>query len=96
VYGAQHSDVKKPVALSKPMPEWRPASQTEQKMTFEGALEFVVGEDGRVVSVRLLKSVHATYDAALLKSAMSWSFKPATKDGVAVRYRYPVSIRLGG
>jgi TonB family protein len=96
VYGAQHSDVKKPVAMAKPMPEWRPASQTEQKMIFEGALEFVVGEDGRVVSVRLLDSVHQSYDAALLKSAMAWSFKPATKNGVPVRYRYAVSIRLGG
>ena len=96
VYGAQHSDVKKPVAMSKPMPEWRPASQTEQKMIFEGALEFVVGEDGRVVSVRLIESVHPSYDAALLKQAMNWSFKPATKNGVPVRYRYAVSIRLGG
>jgi len=96
VYGAQHSDVKKPVAMSKPMPEWRPATQTEQKMIFEGALEFVVGEDGKVVSVRLLDSVHQSYDAALLKQAMNWSFKPATKNGVPVRYRYAVSIRLGG
>jgi TonB family protein len=96
VYGAQHSDVRKPVAMAKPMPEWRPASQTEQKMIFEGALEFIVGEDGKVVSVRLLDSVHQSYDAALLKSAMSWTFKPATKNGVPVRYRYAVSIRLGG
>lgn len=96
VYGAQHSDVKKPVAMSKPMPEWRPASQTEQKMIFEGALEFVVGEDGKVVSVRLLDSVHQSYDAALLKQAMNWTFKPATKNGAPVRYRYAVSIRLGG
>jgi TonB family protein len=96
IYGAQHSDVKKPVAMSKPMPEWRPASQTEQKMIFEGALEFVVGEDGKVISVRLLESVHQAYDAALLKQAMNWSFKPATKNGVPVRYRYAVSIRLGG
>jgi TonB family protein len=96
VYGAQHSDVKKPVAMSKPMPEWRPASQTEQKMIFEGALEFVVGEDGKVVSVRLLDSVHQSYDAELLRQAMHWSFKPATKNGVPVRYRYAVSIRLGG
>lgn len=96
VYGAQHSDVKKPVAMAKPMPEWRPASQTEQKMIFEGALEFVVGEDGKVVSVRLLDSVHQSYDAPLLKSAMAWTFKPATRNGVAVRYRYAVSIRLGG
>lgn len=96
VYGAQHFDVKKPIAMSKPMPEWRPASATEQKMVFEGALEFVVGEDGHVVSVRLLDSVHPSYDAALLKTAMNWSFKPATKNGAPVRYRYAVSIRLGG
>jgi len=96
IYGVQHPDVKKPIAMSKPMPEWRPESPVEQKMIFEGALEFIVGEDGKVVSVRLLDSVHPSYDAALLKSAMAWTFKPATKNGVPVRYRYAISIRLGG
>jgi hypothetical protein len=96
VYGLQNSNVKKPVAMAKPMPEWRPANPTDQRAVFEGALEFVVGEDGRALSVRLLDSVHQAYDEALLKSAMSWTFKPATKDGVPVRYRYAVSIRLGG
>jgi protein TonB len=96
VYGPQHTDVKKPIAMSKPMPEWRPDSQVEARMVFEGALEFIVGEDGKAISVRLLDSVHQNYDAALLKSAMSWTFKPATKNGVPVRYRYAISIRLGG
>lgn len=95
VYGPQHPDVKKPVSLSRPMPEWRP-NATEARLIFEGALEFIVGEDGKAVSVRLLDSVHANYDEALLKSAMGWTFKPATRNGVPVRYRYAISIRLGG
>ena len=93
VYGPQHSDVKKPVAMSKPLPEWR-ASPLDKNAVFEGALEFIVAEDGKVVSVRLLDSVHKDYDAPLLESAKRWSFKPATKDGVPVRYRYAISIRL--
>ena len=96
IYGPQHSDVKKPVAMSKPMPEWRPDGPVEARMAFEGALEFIVGEDGRTISVRLLESVHPNYDAALLKSAMGWTFKPATKSNVPVRYRYMIAIRLGG
>ena len=35
------------------------------------------------------------YDPELLEMAKSWKFKPATKDGVPVRYRTTVEVRLG-
>jgi tetratricopeptide (TPR) repeat protein len=95
IYGMQHTDVKRPVAISKTMPDWRPENAVEERMTFEGAVEVVVGEDGKVLSTRLLDPVHPRYDPLLLKAAATWTFRPATKNGVAVKFRYTIAVKLG-
>ena len=95
VYGGEHPNVKKPVVLSQPMPPWRPENPTEERASYNGAVELLVGEDGKVVSVKLLESVHPRFDAPLLEMAKSWTFRPATKDGTPVKYRYAVGIKLG-
>jgi TonB family protein len=93
IYGVQHTTVKRPVSLSKPVPDWRPVG-VEERMVFEGVLEVIVNERGKVDSARMLRPAHPRYDTELLKMALNWSFKPATKDGVAVKYRYAMAISL--
>jgi TonB family protein len=95
VYGIEHENVKRPVAITKPMPEWRPESAVEERQNFTGAIEVVISEQGKVLSVRMIDSVHPRYDAQLIKAAGSWTFRPATKNGVAVKYRYAIAIQLG-
>ena len=95
IYGMQHATVKRPIAVSKAMPDWRPENAVEERMAFEGAVEVVVGEDGKVISARLMDSVHPRYDPLLLKAAAGWTFKPATKDGKPVKFRYTIAVRLG-
>ena len=95
VYGPQDPDVRKPVALSRDMPNWTPANSIEAYRTFSGTLELLIGDDGKVLSVNLTKSVLPSYDPVLVKAAQSWKFKPATKNGVPVRYRLGVSVQLG-
>jgi TonB family protein len=95
VYGAEHLDVKKPMVLSQPMPPWRPATVAEEKTRFSGAVELLINEDGKVLTVKLIESVHPRFDASLLEVAKNWTFKPATKDGKAVMYRYAVGVTLG-
>ena len=95
VYGPENSDVRRPVAISQQFPEWRPESVAEQQMSYVGAIELVVSEQGKVMSVRLVENIHPRYNAVLLKAAEAWTFKPATKNGAAVRYRYIVSVQLG-
>lgn len=95
VYGVDNLDVKKPIVLSQPMPAWRPATPTEEKMRFTGAVELLISEDGKVMNVKLIESVHPRFDTALLEIAKSWTFKPATRDGKAVMYRYAVGVTLG-
>jgi TonB family protein len=93
VYGAQHTTVKKPVSIAKAMPDWRPIG-VEDRMVFEGILEVIVNEQGRVDSARMLRPAHPRYDEELLKASLGWTFRPATKDGVAVKYRYAMAISL--
>ncbi len=95
IYGMDHVDVKRPVAVSKTMPNWRPENPTEERMNFTGAVELVISEEGKVLAVALIESVHPRYDAALLDAAKGWTFRPATKNGVAVKFRYAVAVKLG-
>jgi TonB family protein len=94
VYGEGQAGVIRPVLLSKQLPEWRP-NAVEAKMTFSGEVELVVGEDGHVLSVSVVRSIHPRYDATLIEAAKAWTFRPATLDGVPVRYRYMLDVRLG-
>jgi TonB family protein len=84
-----------PAGVSRPTPVWRPRSDVERRQLFRGILELLVDEQGDVVAVVLGKSVHPAYDPELLQMAKSWKFKPATKDGVPVKYRTTVEVRLG-
>jgi len=93
VYGAGDIGVKEPISLSRPMPPWHPTT-IESLQDFRGALELLLDEEGRVTSVRLLDSVHPAYDALLLKAAADWKFRPATKNGKPVKYRYVLDVHL--
>ena len=94
-YSVGDAGVVPPVGVSKTTPSWRPRSDVERRQLFRGVLELLVDERGDVVAAVLGKSVHPAYDPELLEMAKSWKFKPATKDGVPVRYRTTVEVRLG-
>lgn len=94
VYGVENTDVRPPVALSKPLPIWRP-TQIEQRMKFSGVIELVIGEDGKVLFASLVDSVYPPYDGPLLAAAKHWTFRPAIKNGLPVKYRYTIAIELG-
>ena len=55
----------------------------------------MINEAGEVISVEVVKSVHPRYDAQLLAAAQTWTFRPATKDGVPVKFRYSLAVNLG-
>ena len=84
-----------PVAVSRPTPSWHPRNEIERRREFRGVLLVVVDERGDVTSAVLGKSVHPAYDTALVEMARTWKFRPATKDGVPVRCRTTIEIRLG-
>src|SRR5262245_2477412 len=65
-YGVTDLDVKKPVAINQVLPAWRPENPVEERQSYSGAIELLISEDGKVISVTLVKSVHPRYDAVLL------------------------------
>jgi TonB family protein len=50
-------------------------------------IELVIGVDGKVESVEILKSPHASISAEARKHALRWLFRPAKNKGVPVRVR---------
>jgi hypothetical protein len=54
-------------------------------------MELLVASDGSVEHVRLLNAPRRMADMMLLSGAKLWKFTPASRDGVAVRYRTIVS-----
>jgi TonB family protein len=94
VFGADDTAVKPPVAISQTLPAWRPQSAVDKVQEFRGTIDLVIDEQGRVVSAAVGRSVHATYDGQLVEAARRWTYKPATMDGKAVRYRQTVAVNL--
>jgi hypothetical protein len=96
IYSSTDNDVTVPVVVARALPPWRAMSQVERLQTFRGQLELLIDEKGKVLSTKMLKPLRPDYDPALMKSAMAWTFRPATKDGQPVRYRYVMDMQLGG
>jgi TonB family protein len=94
-YTGEDAGVVPPRIVSRRTPVWTPRNEIEKRLVFRGLLELVVNEAGDVTSAVLGKSIHVTYDRQLVDMARTWKFRPAMKDGVPVKYRMTIEIRLG-
>jgi len=95
IYSDADQGLTRPFAVNKMLPEWRP-NIVEAKMSFAGTIECIIGTDGKVESAKMTKSVNPRYDTALVEAAKFWTFQPASKNGVPVKYRYVLNIKLEG
>lgn len=94
VYSAVDVDVSPPVDLERKMPIWAPPDPVTRNTTFQGVLEVVIDEHGAVESAVLKRPVHPFYNPALLASTKQWRFRPAMRNGIAVKYRKAFDIVL--
>jgi TonB family protein len=93
-------DVKPPRAITSPQPatdEIRKKIKEEnagKKVAFSGSttLLIVVGEDGSVRSVKVLRSLNRDLDAKAIDAVKQWKFEPATKKGTPVSVELAVQI----
>jgi len=79
-----------PVPRSKAMPAY-PDDARKQGIEALVVVKFVVGEDGEVSDVKIVKG-HPLFDEVVLAAVRSWSFEPATLDGKPVRMARMVKI----
>lgn len=73
-----------PVAIQEVKPQY-PKDALKEKRQGTVWLTIEVKADGTVGDVRVTQTLSARLDAEAVKAAKQWRFKPATKDGKAVR-----------
>jgi periplasmic protein TonB len=87
VYSAADEGVAPPVALEQRMPAMTTEMQQVAKaVKTRGMMDIVIDESGRVVDVTMRQSLNPTIDALIIRSARTWKYRPAAKDGTPVRY----------
>jgi hypothetical protein len=87
IYSGRDADVEPPMLLYPQIP-------TNLMLAGENRLnimELLISETGSVEQVRLVVGPSRLPDVMLLSGAKAWRFKPASRDGDAVRYRALVS-----
>jgi hypothetical protein len=90
VYDSTDADVVAPVTVQQDMPQFH-RRITQDRI---GVLVVVVDEAGRVETATVTQSIDAYYDTMLLQSAKTWRYQPATRNGVAVKYRKLIQLTL--
>jgi hypothetical protein len=90
IYGGDDPNVVQPVTVNQTLPMY-PGPVTIPRT---GKLEIVINEAGGVEFTAMTASVSPTYDALALSAARTWRYKPATVNGVPVKFRKVVQIAI--
>jgi hypothetical protein len=87
LYSADDEGVFPPVALDQRMPSMTTEMRVIMKAQhITGVVDVVIDETGRVVDTRIRQSLNSSFDILLARTARHWKYRPAMKDGIAVRY----------
>jgi hypothetical protein len=89
VYAPGADGVSPPVAVYSQLPRQLPPTIDPANLS---RIELVIARDGTVESARLLGSRRDVQGGMFLSAAKAWEFRPAMKDGVAVRYRKTILV----
>lgn len=83
--------VTAPRAIYTPEPEF---SETARKAGYQGTcvLSLVVGSDGKVRDVRVVRKLGMHLDEKAVEAVQNWTFEPGRKDGKAVPVQISVEV----
>jgi hypothetical protein len=87
IYGPEDVNVMPPIVVRQSF-----APLAEVFAVHAGIVEIVIDEVGEVITAKTVVAVNAAYDRLALATARSWRYRPATLDGVAVKYRTIVQL----
>ena len=82
-----------PVKVKDARPVYPPIA-VEYELRGTVILEAIVGESGRVIAARVVKSI-PVFDQSALYAVRQWEFQPTAVDGQPVRVLITVTARFG-
>lgn len=92
IYGMEDAGVRPPSVLRQDVP---PVPVTiNNQIRDKGRVDVVIDEQGRVTFVALRQAMHPFYDQLLVSAAREWRYRPATLNGVPVKYRKSIVVAL--
>jgi|RhiMethySRZTD1v2_1073278.scaffolds.fasta_scaffold00464_28 hypothetical protein len=90
IYTQDDKNVMPPVVISQNLPPF-PGRVTFDR---EGVIEIVIDTNGAVETATMLETVEPLYNRVLLTAAKTWSYRPARLEGVPVKYRKRIEVKL--
>ena len=71
-----------------------PAFPRKPITTIQGVVEVVIDEKGEVEAATIRNPMDPKYDGMALAASRNWRYEPATRDGVPVKFRKLVQVRI--
>jgi TonB family protein len=87
LYRPDDAGVLPPVTVYQPAPQVPTALlYIVRSLHRSGIVDVVIDEHGSVQEVAVRQSVNAAYDSLVVAAARTWKYRPATRNGVPVRF----------
>lgn len=90
VYTSADEDVVPPVVVRQDLP----AYPGQVVIPRQGMIEVLIDETGAVEQAMMRIGISNAYDAAALAAARTWRYRPATVNGLPVKYRKAVQVTI--
>jgi TonB family protein len=90
IYTIADSQVVAPVIIRQVLPPY----PRKPMFVAQGVVEVIIGENGQVESAVIRQSIDPAYDRIAVDASRGWRYKPATRDGVPVKFRKLVQVKI--
>jgi tetratricopeptide (TPR) repeat protein len=90
IYTSNDAEVTGPAVIKQDLPPF----PGQVVIPRQGMIEIVIDETGAVESAMMRIGVSAAYDQLALSSAKTWRYRPATLNGVPVKFRKAVQVTI--
>lgn len=92
VYSAVDMKVVPPLSIRQDLPSF--SGRVSESNSPTGALEIIIDERGLVEYATMRESVTISYDRLAVDSTRNWRYRPATLDGLPVKFRKVIAITV--
>ena len=90
IYSGGETGIVPPSAINQALPPF----PGQVLIPRSGKLELVIDEIGAVETAVMSSAITENYDAMVLAATRSWRYKPATLNGMPVKFRKTVQITV--